>query len=58
MEQAITFPFLTSTNQQEISLLQKSSIFKQINTIQLKHNHIFIKGFTIANSGFDCQEYW
>ena len=38
MDNSITFPFLSSTRQREISLLQKSSIFRQINTLQLKKN--------------------
>jgi len=36
MGNPITFPFLSSMKQRELSLLQTTSIFKQINTLQIK----------------------
>ena len=52
LEETITFAFLSSTNQQVISLLQKSSISKQI------INTIFMKDFTNSNPCFTFQECW
>jgi len=38
MEKTISFNFLTAAKQKEIAHLQSSSIYKQINTIQMKQN--------------------
>jgi len=58
LDQVITFAFISSTKQQELSRLQKSSIFTQINAIQIEKRipNIFIKGFTVSTPYFD--EYW
>jgi len=40
MGRTISFNFLTTAKQKEITHLQSSSIYKQINTIQIKQNLI------------------
>jgi len=55
LDPTITFALISSTNQQELSLLQKSSIFTQINAIQIIPN-IFVKGFTVLKPCF--VKYW
>jgi len=40
MEKPISFNFLSATRQKEVVTLQSSSIFKQINTLQIKQNLI------------------
>jgi len=40
MEKTISFNFLSAAKQKEISQLQSSSIYKQINTIHIKKNLI------------------
>ena len=36
----ISFNFLSAAKQRKVSLLQNSSIYKQVNLLQLKHNQI------------------
>jgi len=40
MGKPISFKFLTKAKQREVSLLQTSSIYKQINILKIKQNQI------------------